>query len=172
VTFAAIETSTPWVLFLGTAIAGLGFGPGFLGAYRPTATVPVVTSGQRAGLITAIYIVSYVATAVPAVIGGIATPLDGLRDTALVYSLAARALTATAAVILLARRPAAPAAPEHTAPSRSCHRVPAPCRHARRTERRAPAGAALRGLLSERTTGASRIREAPVRTVVVSCDRR
>jgi hypothetical protein len=70
VTFAAIETSTPWVLFLGTAIAGLGFGPGFLGAYRATATVPPVTPGQRAGLITAIYIVSYVATAGPAVIGG------------------------------------------------------------------------------------------------------
>ena len=115
VTFAAIETSTPWVLFLGTAIAGLGFGPGFLGAYRATATVPLVTPGQRAGLITAIYIVSYVATAVPAVIGGITTSLYGLHDTALVYSVAVGVLTATAAVILLARR-AGPAAPEHAAP--------------------------------------------------------
>jgi MFS family permease len=116
VTFAAIETSTPWVLFLGTAIAGLGFGPGFLGAYRSTATVPLVTPGQRAGLITAIYIVSYVATAVPAVIGGITTSLYGLHDTALVYSVAVSVLTATAAVILLARRTAAPAAPAHAAP--------------------------------------------------------
>jgi hypothetical protein len=56
VTFAAIETSTPWALFLGTAIAGLGFGPAFLGAYR--ATVVLVGSAERAGLITAIYIVS------------------------------------------------------------------------------------------------------------------
>jgi MFS family permease len=116
VTFAAIETSTPWVLFLGTAIAGLGFGPGFLGAYRATATVPLVTPGQRAGLITAIYIVSYVATAVPAVIGGITTSLYGLHDTALVYSVAVGVLTATAAAILLARRTATPAAPEHAAP--------------------------------------------------------
>lgn len=116
VTFAAIETSTPWVLFLGTAIAGLGFGPGFLGAYRSTATVPLVTPGQRAGLITAIYIVSYVATAVPAVIGGITTSLYGLHDTALVYCVAVGVLTATAAVILLARRTAAPAAPEHASP--------------------------------------------------------
>ena len=116
VTFAAIETSTPWVLFLGTAIAGLGFGPGFLGAYRSTATVPMVTPGQRAGLITAIYIVSYVATAVPAVIGGITTSLYGLHDTALVYSVAVGVLTATAAVILLARRTTQPAAPEHAAP--------------------------------------------------------
>ena len=116
VTFAAIETSTPWVLFLGTAIAGLGFGPGFLGAYRATAAVPLVTPGQRAGLITAIYIVSYVATAVPAVIGGITTSLYGLHDTALVYSVAVGVLTATAAVVLLARRTATPAAPEHAAP--------------------------------------------------------
>jgi hypothetical protein len=116
VTFAAIETSTPWVLFLGTAIAGLGFGPGFLGAYRATATVPLVTPGQRAGLITAIYIVSYVATAVPAIIGGITTSLYGLHDTAVVYSVAVGVLTATAAVILLARRTATPVAPKHAAP--------------------------------------------------------
>jgi MFS family permease len=116
VTFAAIETSTPWALFAGTAIAGLGFGPGFLGAYRSTATVPPVTRGQRAGLITAIYIVSYVATAAPAVIGGIATSLYGLHDTALVYSAAVGVLTATAAVILLARRAATPAAPERAGP--------------------------------------------------------
>lgn len=115
VTFAAIDTSTPWVLFLGTAIAGLGFGPGFLGAYRATATAPAVTPGQRAGLITAIYIVSYVATAVPAVIGGIATALYGLHDTALVYAVAVSVLTATAAVILLARRTATSAAMEYAA---------------------------------------------------------
>lgn len=114
VTFVAIDTSTPWVLFLGTAIAGLGFGPGFLGAYRATVAVPSVTSDQRAGLITAIYIVSYVATAVPAVIGGITTTLYGLHDTALVYSAAVGVLTATAALILLARR--TPAAPGHAAP--------------------------------------------------------
>ena len=115
VTFVAIETGTPWALFLGTAIAGLGFGPGFLGAYRSTVTVPGVSPGERAGLITAIYVVSYVATAVPAVIGGITTALYGLHDTALVYSVAVGALTATAAVILLTRRAVVPAAPEHAA---------------------------------------------------------
>src|SRR5215213_133511 len=34
VTFAAIETTTSAVLLLGTAVAGLGFGPAFMGAYR------------------------------------------------------------------------------------------------------------------------------------------
>ena len=36
VTFASIETGTAVVLFVGTAIAGLGFGPAFMGAYRAT----------------------------------------------------------------------------------------------------------------------------------------
>jgi hypothetical protein len=53
---------------------------------------------------------------VPAVIGGITTSLYGLHDTALVYCVAVGVLTATAAVILLARRAAAPAAPEHASP--------------------------------------------------------
>jgi MFS family permease len=126
VTFTAIDTGTPWVLFLGTGIAGLGFGPGFLGAYRATVTVPLVTSDQRAGLITAIYIVSYVATAVPAVIAGIATSLYGLHDTALVYSVGVGVLTATAAVILLARPAATHAEPEQAAFSPGACTVP-PC---------------------------------------------
>jgi MFS family permease len=103
VTFAGIETSTPAVLFLGTAIAGLGLGPALTGAYRTT--VVLVPSGERAGLIAAIYIVSYVALAIPTVIGGITTTLYGLHDTALVYSVVVAGLTAAAAAILLARQP-------------------------------------------------------------------
>jgi MFS family permease len=104
VTFAGIETGTPAVLFLGTAIAGLGLGPAFMGAYRTT--VVLVPSGQRAGLITAIYIVSYVGLVVPTVIGGVTTTLYGLHGTALVYSVVVAGLTAAAAAILLAHRPA------------------------------------------------------------------
>lgn len=99
VTFVSIQTSAPAVLFAGTAVAGLGFGPAFMGAYR--ATVAVVASDDRAGLITAIYIVSYLATGVPAVIGGIATSHYGLRNTALVYSLVVAALAAAAATAIL-----------------------------------------------------------------------
>jgi len=123
VTFAAIETSTPWVLFLGTAVAGLGFGPAFLGAYR--ATVALVASTERAGLITAIYIVSYVATAVPAVIGGTTTTVYGLRDTARVYSIAVAVLTAAAAVILQIRQSGTRARAERAA--RYPKPPPGPC---------------------------------------------
>ena len=102
VTFASIETGTPAVLFVGTAIAGLGFGPAFMGAYR--ATVAAATSYDRAGLITAIYIVSYLATGIPAVLAGIATSHYGLHRTALVYSVAVAVLAAVAVASLLARQ--------------------------------------------------------------------
>jgi MFS family permease len=105
VTFASIETSTPAVLFVGTAVAGLGFGSAFMGAFR--AAVSLAASPDRAGLVTAIYIVSYLATAVPAVIGGIATSHYGLHNTALVYSLVVAALGATAVILLICRTGAA-----------------------------------------------------------------
>lgn len=109
VTFASIETRTPAVLFVGTAVAGLGFGPAFLGAYR--STVALAPPGDRAGLITAIYIVSYLALGIPAVIGGIATSHYGLHDTALVYSVVVAALVAVALGPLIRRLPRK--APQH-----------------------------------------------------------
>ena len=102
VTFASIETGTAAALFVGTAIAGLGFGPAFMGAYR--ATVAAATSYDRAGLITAIYIVSYLATGIPAVLAGIATSHYGLHMTALVYSVAVAVLAAVAVGSLLTRQ--------------------------------------------------------------------
>ena len=102
VTFASIETGTAVVLFVGTAIAGLGFGPAFLGAYR--ATVAAATPGDRAGLITAIYIVSYLATGIPAVLAGIATSHYGLSRTALFYSVTVAVLAAVAVGSLLTRQ--------------------------------------------------------------------
>jgi MFS family permease len=102
VTFASIETRTSALLFVGTAIAGLGFGPAFMGAYR--ATVAAAASDDRTGLITAIYIVSYLATGIPAVLAGIATSHFGLRKTALVYSVVVAVLAAVAVSRLLTRR--------------------------------------------------------------------
>jgi MFS family permease len=98
-TFASIETGTPAALFLGTAVAGLGFGSAFVGAYR--ATIARAASDERAGLITAIYIVAYLATGIPAVIGGIATSHFGLHKTALVYSLVVALLAAAAGSLLI-----------------------------------------------------------------------
>ena len=101
VTFTSIELGTPAVFLVGTAVAGLGFGPAFMGAYR--AVVALAVPDDRAGLITAIYVVSYLATGIPAVIGGIATSRYGLSRTALVYSLVVAALAAVAVILLISR---------------------------------------------------------------------
>jgi MFS family permease len=101
VTFSSIDTGTPAVFFVGTAVAGLGFGPAFMGAYR--VVVAFAIPSDRAGLIAAVYIVSYLATGIPAVIGGIATSRYGLSETALVYSLIVAALAAVAVILLVSR---------------------------------------------------------------------
>jgi MFS family permease len=101
VTLVSIETRTPFALFIGTSVAGLGLGPAFMGAYR--STIAQAPSDDRVGLIAAIYIVSYLATGIPTVIGGIATSHYGLFRVAPVY-LAAVAGLAVLAVILLIRR--------------------------------------------------------------------
>ena len=98
VTFAAIKTSTGAVLFVGAAVAGLGLGSAFMGAFR--STVALAPPDDLAGLITAIYIVGYLSTGIPAVIGGIATSHYGLRETALVYSVAVAVLAACAVALL------------------------------------------------------------------------
>ena len=108
VTLASIQTGTPVALFIGTSVAGLGLGPAFMGAYR--STISLVPSGDRAGLIAAIYVVSYLATGVPAVIGGVATSHYGLRRTALVYLAVVAGLAVLAVSLLIGRRIAANAA--------------------------------------------------------------
>jgi MFS family permease len=103
VTIAAIEATSPALFLTGAAIAGAGFGAGFLGAYRTlTALAP---ANQRAGLIAAIFTISYLALSVPVVIAGVATTHFGLHRTALVYCGTFAVLAALAAGSFIFRRP-------------------------------------------------------------------
>jgi MFS family permease len=102
VTLASIQTGTPVALFIGTMIAGLGLGPAFTGAYR--STIALAPPDDRVGLIAAIYIVSYLATGIPAVIGGIATSHYGLHNTARVYLAVVAGLALTALSLLIRRQ--------------------------------------------------------------------
>jgi len=56
------------MFFLGTALAGSGFGTGFQGAIRTV--VPLAAPHERAGVLSVIFVVSYLAMGVPAVIAG------------------------------------------------------------------------------------------------------
>ena len=83
-------------------MAGIGFGPGFTGAYR--VVVARSTADGRASLIAAIFTVSYLAFSLPAVIAGVATTHYGLHDTALVYCGVIALLVAVATASLTLRR--------------------------------------------------------------------
>jgi MFS family permease len=103
VTLAAIETTSAAAFLTGAAVGGAGFGAGFLGAYRTLSAL--APPKQRAGLIAAIFIISYLALSVPVVIAGVATTHFGLHRTALVYCGTLAALAALAAGSLVLRRP-------------------------------------------------------------------
>jgi MFS family permease len=95
ITIGAIETGNAAVLLLGTAVAGLGYGPAFTGAYRTV--VARAPADDRAGLIAAAFILIYLSTGIPALIAGITTTHYGLHATALVFSAAVTGLAAAAA---------------------------------------------------------------------------
>lgn len=109
VTFVAIATTTAALFLAATAIAGVGYGVAFLGAFRMTTAL--AAPSERAGLLTAIYIVVYLAFGLPALIAGIATTRFGLHATALVYAAWLAAVVAVAIALLSLRRGQKPALP-------------------------------------------------------------
>jgi MFS family permease len=106
VTVAAIGAGALWLLVLGSAVAGAGFGPAFAGALRSLA--PLVGPTERAGLLTAVYVTAYLAFSAPALVAGLAATHVGLRDTADGYAVVVivLALAAAAAYALAGRRAA------------------------------------------------------------------
>ena len=96
-------TSTAW-FFIGTVIAGTGFGSGFQGAVR--SVVPLAHPHERAGVLSLLYVVSYLAMGVPAVIAGFLVVHEGgLLDTAREYGAAVMVLAALALAGALRPRP-------------------------------------------------------------------
>jgi predicted MFS family arabinose efflux permease len=100
-TFAAIAATSSDGFFAATAIAGVGFGLAFLGSFRMT--IALAAPDERAGLLAAIFIVTYLAFSLPALVAGVATTRFGLQATGLVYSASVAALAAGAVAILLPR---------------------------------------------------------------------
>jgi len=92
------------VFFVGTALAGAGFGGGFQGGLRTI--VPLAEPGERAGLLSIAYLISYLAMGLPAIGAGILATHSGLAATAREFGGAVIALSATTALglALSARR--------------------------------------------------------------------
>ncbi|MFJ2960045.1 MFS transporter [Streptomyces sp. NPDC087270] len=90
--------------FVGSAVAGFGFGAGFQGGIR--LVLPLVQPHERAGVLSLLYVVSYLGMGVPAVIAGVLVVHGGgLLDTVREYGAAVILLSAVALVgLLLGRR--------------------------------------------------------------------
>lgn len=67
-TLLAIQLGSPPAFFLGTSLAGIGFGAGFQGAIRDL--VPSAPAHARAGVLSVIFLISYLAMGVPAIAAG------------------------------------------------------------------------------------------------------
>lgn len=98
---AGVDLGRADLLLVGSAVAGVGFGGGFLGAVRTI--MPLAKPHERAGLMAAFYIESYVAHVLPAIAAGYAVGAIGLVTTANVFGAAIILLAAAGGVRLLLR---------------------------------------------------------------------
>ena len=80
---AGVHSGLVALLFSGTIIAGTGFGSCFLGAV--STIMPLARPEERAGLLSAYYVQSYLAFSIPAILAGFLSRAVGLTMTADIY---------------------------------------------------------------------------------------
>jgi hypothetical protein len=96
-TLVAFAHASTVAFFLGTAAAGAGFGLSFQGAVR--SVVPLAEAHERAGVLSVVYIVSYLSMGLPAILGGVRVVHGGgLATTAREYGTVVMALSLAALV--------------------------------------------------------------------------
>jgi predicted MFS family arabinose efflux permease len=83
VTLFSIITGLLPLFFVGSVIAGVGFGASFSGALRIIA--PLAEAHQHAELFAAIYVVSYLSFSLPVVVAGLVVSTAGITTTVVVY---------------------------------------------------------------------------------------
>jgi hypothetical protein len=102
-TLLAIAHASATLLFVGAAVSGAGFGNAFQGAIR--GVILPAPAHQRAGVLSVLYVVAYLAMGAPAVLAGIGVVhAGGLLVTARTYSVAVIALAGAALLGTLLRR--------------------------------------------------------------------
>ena len=102
-TLAAVSASSTTLFFVGTGIAGAGFGAGFQGAIR--SVIPLAAPHERSGVLSVVYVTSYLAMGLPAVIGGyLVVHGGGLLTTANEYGGAVMVLSLIALLGLVRKQ--------------------------------------------------------------------
>ena len=87
ITLIALGVGSVGLFFAGTAVSGIGFGAGFQGGIR--SVVPQAAPHERAGVLSLLFVVSYLGMGVPAVAAGFgATDGLGLLGSARDYGIA------------------------------------------------------------------------------------
>jgi MFS family permease len=102
VILAAVHAQLALVMLAGASAADFGFGASFSGLFRKL--LPLAAPGERAGLLSAFYVESYLAFSLPAIIAGLAAPRLGLEPTTYIYGAAIILLATTSLISLRASR--------------------------------------------------------------------
>ncbi|MGT2460601.1 MFS transporter [Sinomonas atrocyanea] len=123
-TVGALALGSTVLYFAATIVAGVGFGAGFLAVLR--ILMPQADPRERAGLLSAVYVVSYLANSVPAVAAGALAQEIGLKATAISYSgmIVALALVVLAGATLRPHRPGSALLRRRTAAAVASHCPP------------------------------------------------
>jgi MFS family permease len=89
------------ILLIGSIIAGVGFGSGFLGALR--SVMPLAEPSERASLMAAFYVESYLANSLPAILAGYMAKQLDLLTVANIYGGTLTLLSFVGLVLAIAR---------------------------------------------------------------------
>lgn len=100
---AAVHSASLPLFFFATLVTGAGFGSGFLGALR--SIMPLALPHERAGLMSAFYVLSYLAFCLPSLAAGNLTRTFGLIPTTDGYGVVLIVLSLGALVGLIRQRP-------------------------------------------------------------------
>jgi hypothetical protein len=99
---AALDAQSAAGFFLASALAGSGFGAAFQGAMRTV--LPTAKANERAGVLSVVFVVSYLAMGIPAIVAGFFVSHGGaLLPTAQHFGLIVETLAALALVGTLLR---------------------------------------------------------------------
>ena len=89
-------------MMLGTVISGMGFGSVFSGTLGTV--VPLARPDERASLLSAYFVVGYLAFSLPAVLAGFLAPIVGLTTAADFYGIGAILLAVGSLAATMLRR--------------------------------------------------------------------
>ncbi|GAA4264157.1 MFS transporter [Dactylosporangium darangshiense] len=121
ITLAGVAALSSVIFFIGTAVAGAGFGAGFQGGIRTV--LPLAKPDERSGVLSVLYLVSYLGLGVPSVAAGVLVAHGERVATAatqygvVVMALAGLALAGTFARAAAPTRPNATTAAERGVPN-------------------------------------------------------